>query len=255
MQGIINVMESVFHSIKAEGSYFILFIASLYILYRINSKKNQWYIYYALLSILLIVANPFVVMLLSKAFPVLGAYSIFVLFIPVLLFIPFAAGELYERMKEKRQGKLLGVLLVIVIGISGNLYGVYQNENTGKLVCQKEQEEVLKLAETNQVSLLLADESVLPYVRIKTPSVRLLYGRDLYQPGMDLGIMDGYDEEMLRLYEAMKNPEETIQDILATADLYGCDMVIVKWFDGAPKEIGHFKQLKSTSDYIVYTIA
>ncbi len=255
MQGILNVMTTVFRDIKAEGSYFILFIAALYVLYRMNSKKNQWYIYYAIFTLVLVSANPLVVLVLSKAFPVLGTYSIFVLFVPILLFVPFAVGELYERMKEKRQGKLLGVLLIIVIGISGNLYGVYRNDTTDILVCSKEQEEVLAIIEDKQVSLVLADESVLPFIRTKTPSIRLLYGRDLYQPGMDLGIMDGYEEEMLRLYEAMKNPKDTIQDILSTADLYGCDAVIVKYFDKAPKEVGHFKQAESTSNYIVYVIS
>ena len=41
-------MMTVFDGIKASGSYLILLIVSLYILYRVNAKKNQWYIYYAL---------------------------------------------------------------------------------------------------------------------------------------------------------------------------------------------------------------
>lgn len=254
MQGILTVMIDVFNSVKSEGSYLVLLIAALYVLYRVNAKKNQWYIYYALLSVLLVSANPITVMVLSKAFPVLETYSLFVLFVPVLLVVPFAAAELYERTKDKKQAKIMAVLLVIVIGVSGNLYGLYQNEDTAALTCQQEQKQILSWVEENKSSLLVADESILPFVRTKAPSLQLLYGRDLYQHGMDLGIIDGYDEEMLRLYEAMKNPEETIQDILATADLYGCDTVIVKQFEDAPKEWGHFKQLKATQNYIVYTL-
>ena len=93
MQGIIDVMAQVYAGIKAEGSYFILMLAALYILYRINEKKNQWYIYYFLLTQVLVVMNPVVVLILSKAFPVLASYSAFMLLTPVLMVIPFAVAD------------------------------------------------------------------------------------------------------------------------------------------------------------------
>ena len=105
-----------------------------------------------------------------------------------------------------------------------------------------------------QALLVVADESILPYVRTEAPGISLLYGRDLYQPGMDLGIVDMYSEELLSFYEAMKNPEDTLQDILATADLYGCNTVIIKRYENAPKQLGHFTQYMDTDNYIVYTL-
>ena len=51
-----------------------------------------------------------------------------------------------------------------------------------------------------------------------------------------------------------KNPEDTIEDILAMADLYGCNAVVVKQFEDAPKQIGHFKQYFDSENYIVYAI-
>jgi len=105
-----------------------------------------------------------------------------------------------------------------------------------------------------QQLFLAADETILPFVRTQLPQIQQLYGRDLYQAGMDLGIVDGYSEELLSLYEAMKNPEETIEDILAMADLYGCNAVVVKQFEDAPKSVGHFSQYKYTDNYIIYTI-
>lgn len=256
MQGIMEVMTQVFNSIKAEGSYFILMLAALYALYRVNGKKNQWYIYYILLTQILVVANPLTVLVLSKAFPVLGTYSTFMLLTPVLMVIPFAAAELLDRAKDDKQGKVLLLLIAVVIGLSGNLYGLYTNEST-VTKCTMEQKAVLRTVEElqeQQPQLIVADESILPFVRTQAPSIQLLYGRDLYQPGMDLGIVDGYSEELLSFYEAMKNPEDTIEDILATADLYGCNTVVVKAFDNAPAEQGHFKQLIRTANYIVYTI-
>lgn len=256
MQGIVEIMTQVFNGIKAEGSYFILMLVALYVLYRVNAKKNQWYIYYILLTQILVVANPITVFILSKAFPVLGTYSIFMLLTPVLLVIPFAAAEILDKVKDEKQGKLFLVLIAVVIGLSGNLYGLYINESA-VVKCTTEQKAVLRSVEElqeEQPLLIVADESLLPFVRTQIPSAQLLYGRDLYQPGMDLGIVDGYSEELLSFYEAMKNPKDTIQDILQTADLYGCNTVIVKSFDNAPTELGHFKQLIRTANYIVYTI-
>ena len=43
-----------------------------------------------------------------------------------------------------------------------------------------------RLQEEKQL-LLVADESILPFVRTEAPAIQQLYGRDLYQAGMDLG--------------------------------------------------------------------
>ena len=40
MQGIITNMMTVFDNMKASGSYLILLFAALYVLYRVNAKKN-----------------------------------------------------------------------------------------------------------------------------------------------------------------------------------------------------------------------
>lgn len=256
MQGIMDVMMQVFGAIKAEGSYFILMLAALYILYRVNEKKNQWYIYYILLTQVLVVMNPIVVMVLSKAFPVLGTYSTFMLLTPVLMVIPFAASELLAKAKDDKQGLVWLILIIVVIGLSGNLFGLYTNE-TLVTECTTEQKVVLREIENlqdEQAVFVVADDSILPFIRIEAPDITLLYGRDLYQPGMDLGIVDMYSEELLSFYEAMKNPEDTIQDILAMADLYGCNVVIVEQFENAPEQMGHFSKHMDTENYIVYTI-
>lgn len=254
MQGVVTNMLSVFDNLKASGSYLILLFAALYILYRVNAKKNQWYIYYAIGSFVLVCANPVLVTILSKAFPVLADYGTFILFMPVLLYLPFALAEIYEKMRNNRQIYLMLLLMVAVIGISGNLYGFYADAGEMVLCYGKEQKAIVNIVKEKQPVTLLADEEVLPFLRTKAPETCLLYGRDLYQPGMDLGIVDVYSEEMLHLYEAMKNPEDTIEDILAMADLYGCDMVIVKTFDKAPDKMGHYVMTDETGQYIVYSV-
>ena len=254
MQGVIANMMTVFDNLKSSGSYLVLMLAALYILYRVNAKKNQWYIYYAVCCLVLVCANPLLVMILSKAFPVLGDYAAFILFMPVLLYLPFALSEFYEKLRDSRKVYPVLLLMVAVIGISGNLYGFYTDTDAKILRYGKEQKEIVSIVKENQPVTVLADEDILPFLRMKVPQTSLLYGRDLYQPGMDLGIVDVYSEEMLHLYEAMKNPEDTIGDILATADLYGCDMVILKTFDKAPDKMGHYVKTDETGRYIVYSV-
>lgn len=254
MQGVITNMMMVFDNLKASGSYLILLLAALYILYRVNAKKNQWYIYYAIGSLVLVCANPVLVLIMSKAFPVLGDYAIFLLFAPVLLYLPLALAEIYEKLRDNRQIHRMLLLTAAVIGISGNLYGLYTDSDTVVLRYGKEQKEIVSIVKEKQPVTVLADEDILPFLRMKAPETALLYGRDLYQPGMDLGIVDVYSEEMLHLYEAMKNPGDTIADILAMADLYGCDMVIVKTFDKAPDNMGHYTKTEETGKYIVYSV-
>lgn len=254
MQGILNTMMMVYDGVRANGSYLILVIAALYVLYRVNVKKNQWFIYYALFSLILVCANPVLVLILSKAFPVLGSYTQFLLFVPVLFYIPFAVAEVYEKIYDHKQAAMLLIVLVVIIGISGNLYGLYQDEEMAADRYGKAQKEVIEQIQEEQPVLVAADESLLPFLRTKAPQIQLLYGRDLYQPGMDLGIIDVYGEELLHFYEAMKNPEETLSDILATADMYGCDMVVVKSFANAPASQGHFTKTADTGVYIVYSV-
>ena len=111
MHEILDTMMTVYDSVRASGSYLILMIAALYVLYRMNAKKNQWFIYYALFGLVLVCANPVLVLILSKAFPVLGAYTQFLLFVPVLftysILFPSTCTVTYEMTIAKSRKKKL----------------------------------------------------------------------------------------------------------------------------------------------------
>ena len=254
MQGILEIMLSVYDNVREGGSYLILMMAALYVLYRVDAKKNQWFIYYALISLIFVCANPVLVLILSKAFPVLGWYTQFLLFVPVLFYIPFAAAETFEKIYHNKQAAVLLGVFVLVIGISGNLYGLYQDDEVSMERYGSDQKKVVECIQEEQPALVVADDSALPFIRRKVPEISLLYGRDLYQPGLDLGIIDGYGEELQHLHAAMQNPEGAIRDILAIADMYGCDMVVVKSFKNAPAKEGHFTKIADTGTYIVYSV-
>lgn len=255
MQGIMDVMQQTFLNVKASGSYLALLIVGLYILYRINEKKNIWYILYTVLILVLVCMNPLLIYVLVKAFPVLGSYQIFFSLVPVLLVVPVAVTELKDKIRDSKQVRILLIMIVFIIGLSGSMFGLYAGKQQEDLVLSKEEEQVIAYVEEQNPLLVVADSGILPFLRTHSQSdMQLLYGRDLYQANTDLGIMDVYAEELLSLYEAMKNPQDTIQDILATAELYGCDMVITKAYERPVKMAGHYELKYVTENYLVYSI-
>lgn len=253
MQGILNEMAQLHFEIRSSGAYFILLLVSLYILFRINKKKNSGYILYTILVIVFVCMNPLLVYVLSRAFPVLASYRIFTLLIPVLLVVPVALTELMEQVRDFKKNVLLLFLTVIIIGLSGTVFGIYKENRTSRQILTVEEQNLIEYVVTLTPELVVADEELIPFFRTYgEQNISLLYGRDLYQPNMDLGIIDVYPEELLGLYEAIKNPKDTIQDIIATAELYGCDVVVLKQYDDVRDKVGHFSVVKETENYLVY---
>lgn len=253
MQRVIQTMGQLYLEIRTGGAYFILLLAALFVLYRLNKKKSSGYILYTLMIIVLVCMNPLLVYALSRAFPVLASYRFFVLLIPVLLVVPVAATELLDQIREFKRNLLLLLLIFIIIGLSGNAFGIYKGKQSSKEIITAEEQEVINCLEKIQPELIVADEELIPYIRTHSnQNLPLLYGRDLYQPDMDLGIMDGYQEELLSLYEATKNPKDTIDDILATAEIYGADTVVLRQYENAKKKAGHFSVVFETKHYLIY---
>lgn len=254
MQVTIENMLSVFHNAKLSGSYFVLFLLCLVILYTVDHKKNNGFILYSVGGLILVTLNPVAVYILSAVFPVLQSYTPFILYIPMLLIIPLAVVELSDHIQNEKKRNLLLAFLFILIAVSGNLFGFSNNQKITDRPKQITEEQKMIVEElTSETGItVLADESIAPFFRTQADNITLLYGKDLWTPGMDLGILDGYSEEMMALYEAMKNPADTIDDIMQTAYLYECDIIVVKNFEGYPKKSGHYDMIQETGQYLLY---
>ena len=201
MQEIITVMRQLFHELQSGGAYFILLAVALCALYRTNEKRNRGYILYSVLVVVLICMNPFLIWMLSKAFPILGTYRHFSLLLPTLIIVPAALCELLEKVRDMKRNLLLIFLSVLIIGISGTVFGIYSGNVLTRDVLTDEETEVIHVLEEEEPQMVLADEEILPFLRtVGDWDFHLLYGRDLYQANTDYGIMDVYDEEMLSLY-------------------------------------------------------
>ena len=253
MQEVISNMINAFDTSKISGSYFLLYLISLFVLYIINQEKNRGFLLFGIGVLLIVVGNPFTVWVISRIFPVMTTYTPFILLIPVLLYIPYACVELFECLKDNKKKKILMVLLFLMIAVSGNIFGFYKKGliTQNHVPFSKEEKEIIQSLDDENV-LVLADESIAPYMRSFTNHIKLLYGKDLWTPGLDIGIMDEYSEEMLDLYEIMKNPEECMGDIVKTAAIYECDIIVVKNFKSHKDLAGSYELKQETEHYLVY---
>ena len=112
-----NTMLQYFSDSKLAGSYFLLFLVSIVLLYYMNKEKNVWFIMYGVVLLALVVMNPIVVWVLSQVFPVLSTYGPITLLIPTLFLIPFAATELSDSIKVRRIRHLVVIILVFLMFI------------------------------------------------------------------------------------------------------------------------------------------
>ncbi|MCR5800468.1 MAG: hypothetical protein K6G69_10370 [Lachnospiraceae bacterium] len=251
----IDTMLTYFSETKLAGSYFLLFLVSIVLLYSLNKEINVWFILYGIALLVVVVMNPIVVWALMQVFPALGSYAPLTMLIPAFLYVPFAATELLDFSKEKKIYKPLIVILIVLISVCGSLFGVFKDFTVreGNVIDAEETEIVGKLNEW-EPELVLADEGIIQAISTRGNAIPLLYGRDLWTDGLDTGIMDGYNEEAYTFFDALKNSEENKDFIATTAYEYCCDVIIMDVFEDAPQRLGEYKLAHSTENYLVYRL-
>lgn len=253
MIAVLHSMYSFFQTSKLEGSYFLLFSLSAFILYTINKQKNKWFMIYAIALIVLFVGNPISVWLLSLIFPVMSSYEPITVILPILVFIAFACAELVSDTKGVRQRHLVALALVLVISVCGNMAGFFQgNTMTEYYRYNDEKKEINTFIDNCNPSLVLADDDMLPFITSYLDRVPVLYGMDLWVANMDTGIMNEYDDEMYALHGMMLEPSRFMDQIASMGMQYGCDIIVIGKFDGAKAFVGGYSAIKTTDNYILY---
>ncbi|MFI3214432.1 MAG: hypothetical protein R3Y24_13980 [Eubacteriales bacterium] len=272
MQTILANMILFFENLKAGGGYFILLLISLYAIYSVNkekqewstnkevhesTKKSRWLCAYTIAIIVLVVGNPLVIFILSNIFATIGDYTYITLLIPSALLIPYGIVLLLYKAGDKRRQRIFVGSTIIVIGLAGSGYGLSSERvnNTNFAYISNETKEVVEylVADENE-GIVLAAENIIEEARRYTGDVEFLYGKDLWTYGLDLGIMDAYSEEMMSLYLAMQNPEECIEDIVAVAQMYGCEVLVLERYEDYEKQISSYQLAEEFDQYLVYEI-
>ena len=224
MRETIDIMLRYFSDTKLAGSYFLLFLVSIVLLYYLDRQKNRWFILYGISVLVVIVMNPVIMWVLMQMFGSLSSYGPVTLLVPILFYVPFAAAELNDSLKDVKQRRLVTAILVFLIFICGNMcglikdYSVYDNN-----ISDSEELDIVGYLNGVRPNMILADEALIPVISSRGNALPLFYGRDLWTANMDTGIMDGYNEEAYTLFDAMKNR-------LSWATIKGQNRQIIIWY-------------------------
>lgn len=255
MTTTISTMLQYFSQSKLAGSYFLLFLVSIVLLYYMNKEKNIWFMMYGIVLLIVVVLNPVMVWVLSQVFPVLSSYAPITLLIPTLFYIPFAMAELTDSIKVRKKRHLVVIILVFLMFICGNMCGLlkeYYIDETN--VTTAEEQQIIDYLNDSNPQMVLADEGIIKAITARGNLIPLFYGRDLWTANMDTGIMDSYNEEAYTLFDAMKDPEENAKKIVEIAYEYSCDIIVMDSYEGAPKNLGNYELTKATANYLVYIV-
>jgi len=256
MSNAYDIMTSYFSQSKLAGSYFLLFLVSIVLLYYLQKSRNIWFILYGIALLVLVVMNPIVVWALMQLFPALETYEAITLLIPMELYIPFAATELADSMKERKVKHIIVLITVLLICICGNMFGFFKDYSIDQTnIYSREERGIVEFLEKQKPTLVLADEELIPAITEFGEMIPLLYGLDLWTPNMDTGIMDGYNEEAYTFFDALQNSKENATFIGEAAYEYSCDIIVMDLFEEAPKRLGNYKLIGITDNYLIYRLS
>lgn len=255
MTSTLNTMLQYFSDSKLAGSYFLLFLVSIVLLYYMNKEKNVWFILYGIVLLVVVVMNPLAVWIMSLVFPVLSSYGPLTLLIPTIFYIPFAATELTDCLKNRKIRHLVVIILVFLMFICGNMCGLVKEYSVSEAnKTTAEEISIVEYLNANSPQMVLADESLVLPISARGNRIPLFYGRDLWTANLDTGIMDGYNEEAYTLFDAMKCTEDNAKFIADTAYEYGCDTIVMDIYEDAPVLLGKYKLDETTENYLIYVV-
>lgn len=264
MATVVTNIWDTFSRTKEGGSYFLFYLLALllgaalgYTRHEKRMKEDTLPLFpflFGAVMLILVIANPIAVGLLQRLFPVLGDVTKIWPLLLTSFLIAYGAVCFLETISERKTKKILIVCFAVLIGVAGSFYGLLPAKQPAQSAEKQAQKAALEyLKDLGEGIYLAAPEEVLEYAGVYHPELFSLYGKDLYTPNMDLGIVDGYASELYGVYEGMKNPKECFGDIADIAGLYDCDAIIIKRYEKAPKAQGMYHLLGETDEYLVYT--
>lgn len=270
MREILKIMISTFQETKANGSYALFYFLALglglavawdrysktkmednWMLEEAKKKIQLWPFLYGLCAMLFVVANPIAILVFNRITPVAGQYYKVWSILMFLFLCAYGIVCFLVLLRDRTQQIILIGAFAVIIGLAGSGYGILA-DRAGKSDDTEEAEVVQWIVEKKEDALVLAADEILEYVGVYEPQISVLYGKDIYTPNMDLGIMDSYPPELMQLYEAMKHPQGSMGEISAVAFLHDCDILVVKAFEHAPDKAGVYYKRETTSEYIIY---
>ncbi|MBQ9991298.1 MAG: hypothetical protein IJP31_10235 [Lachnospiraceae bacterium] len=278
MQMIWEMMMTAFNGVKESGSYVLFYLLALglglivawdrygnskspdnWMVEEAKKKIQLWPFLFGLLSLLLIVVNPVSIWILNRLSPIQGNVEKLWSLLLMLFLIAYGVVCFISLLGEQRQKNIVVVGFALLIGLAGSNYGLLSERNGEEVYeSQKEAQVALydarkEMAVRRPEAIVLAPASFLEYAGIYYNGyIRVLYGKDLYTPNLDLGIVDAYPEEFLGIYQMVENPGENLELLSEMAVLYDCSIIMLEDFEGKPDSFGSYVLMEETGDYLIY---
>lgn len=270
MADMVRIMLSTFRESKEQGSYILFYLLALGLglavawdRYGKNKMEDNWMVeeakkqiqlwpfLYGFLSMILIVMNPLAIWLFNKKTPMDGQYHKVWGLLLFMFLCAYGMVCFFSILREQKQKILVIFGFVMLIGLAGSFYGLTA-ERPGKQAYAEEENVARMINQNDSESLILADESFLEYIGVHEPQMRVLYGKDMYNKTLDLGIMDLYPAEAVYLYKLMREPKAVIGEISRCAAMCDCDVIVTSYFENAPDKAGDYYKREVTDKYVVY---
>lgn len=254
MQETLNQMHQAAAGIQPAGSYFILFLAAAALLLAAGRERERFLGAYGL-ACAFFVCNPLFAWAAARLFPETASYVPLLAGLPAAAVMAAAAANVVENGKSRLQRFALAAALALLLGAAGSGYGLESGRLGGFSLetVPAEEKQVLDLLQSQgEPALLLAADPVAEQAREYAPGIRLLYGKDMWTSGLNLGIMDVYGEDLQSLHESMQNPAVCMEDIVAVAAIYECDAVVTARFEGAGEREGGYRLSAESEHYLIY---
>ena len=270
MMEMMEIIFSAFRESKERGSYALFYLLALGLglavawdrygktkmedNWMVEEAKKQiqlWPFLYGLLGLVLVAMNPLAIALINKMTPIAGQYYKVWSLLLFLFLCAYGMVCFLSILRERKQRILVALGFVVLIGLAGSSYGVTANRHSrGDFKEEATLAQIIR--ERDENALILATDSMLEYMGVYEPKMKILYGKDIYTANMDLGILDTYPLELMYLYEAVKQPEGTMGEISNMALMYDCDVLVMKKFENSPDKAGVYYKKEVTENYILY---
>lgn len=270
MMEMIEIIFSTFQESKEKGSFVLFYLLALGLglavawdRYGKNEIEDNWMVeeakkqiqlwpfLYGLLALLLVAMNPLAIWIINKVTPIAGQYYKVWSLLLFLFLCAYGMVCFLSILREKKQRIWVTLGFVALIGLAGSGYGLTA-ERSNKQDYVEEATVIQMIQEAKGDALVLATDSILEYVGVYEPQMRVLYGKDIYTANLDLGIMDVYPQELMNLYEAVKQPQGAMGEISNVAAMYDCDVLVIRRFENAPDKAGAYYKKEVTENYILY---
>lgn len=267
---MVRIMLSAFGQTKEQGSYILFYLLALGLglavawdrygktkmvdNWMVEEAKKQiqlWPFLYGLLSLLLVVMNPLIIWLFNKKTPMAGQYHKIWGLLLFLFLCAYGIVCFFSILRERKQRLLVILGFVMLIGLAGSSYGLTA-DRPGREDYAEEESVAEQIKEYDEGYLIVGAESFLEYIGVYEPQMKVLYGKDMYIKTMDLGMLDVYSDDIIRLYELMRQPQGSIGEISKRASMSGCDIIVTVFFENSPDKAGDYYKKKVTEKYIVY---